>query len=120
MGSRSRGELKVEGILKSQGLNYATEYIFPDLVASSGRPLRMDFAVFYETGQVAFCIEFQGEQHYRAVDHFGGKKGVNRQKFNDKKKRTYCLEHNIPLVIIPYYDYEKITYEYILKKAGFL
>lgn len=120
MGSRSRGELKIDGILRAEGLNFKTEYIFPDLVASSGRPLRMDFAVFYETGEIAFCIEYQGEQHYTAVSHFGGKKGVNKQKYNDKKKRIYCLEHNIPLVIIPYYDYDKITYDYILEKAGFL
>lgn len=120
MGTRSRGELKIEGILRAEGINFETEYIFPDLVASSGRPLRMDFAVFYETGEIAFCIEYQGEQHYVAVNHFGGKKAVQKQKYNDKKKRIYCLEHNIPLVIIPYYDYDIITYDYILEKAGFL
>lgn len=121
MGLRSRGEIKIEGILKAEGLTFETEYIFPDLVASSGRPLRMDFAVFYEgSDEIAFCIEYQGEQHYRAVSHFGGKAAVNKQKYNDKKKRIYCLENNIPLVIIPYYDYDKITYDYILEKAGFL
>lgn len=120
MGFRSRGELKIEGVLTAANVSFKTEYVFEDLMASSGKPLRMDFAVFDDNGNIDYCIEYQGEQHYIAVDHFGGKKGVQRQKFNDKKKRIYCLEHGIPLVIIPYTDYEKINYDYILDKVIFL
>lgn len=36
----SRGEIKIEEILSFAGLNFKEEYIFPDLVSSSGRPLR--------------------------------------------------------------------------------
>ena len=56
----SRGEIKIEEILEMAGLNYQEEYIFPDLVSSSGRPLRFDFAVFDDNGEIDFLIEFQG------------------------------------------------------------
>ena len=120
MGFRSRGELKIDGILKSENVHFETEYIFPDLKASSGRELRMDFAVFDEAGDIAYCIEYQGEQHYSAVDFFGGAKAAQRQKYNDRLKRMYCLEHSIPLVIIPYHEYDKINYDYIITKVNFM
>ena len=54
---RSRLELKVEMLLQEIGFDFTTEYIFPDLVSSSGKPLRFDFAVFDEEGEVDFLIE---------------------------------------------------------------
>ena len=40
----SRGEIKIEEILKENGIPFKEEYSFPDLVTNSGRPLRFDFA----------------------------------------------------------------------------
>ena len=48
----SRGEIKICDILEAAGLSYQEEYSFPDLVASSGRPLRFDFAVFDDSGEI--------------------------------------------------------------------
>lgn len=115
--ARSRGEIKVEEILKMNGLSFETEYIFPDLVTSSGKPLRFDFAVFDDDGNVDFLIEYQGEQHYTAVGKFGGKRGLFQQKYNDNQKRIYCAKHQIPLIAIPYWEYEEVSYDYILSKV---
>lgn len=60
----SRGEIKIEEILRNYGMNFKEEYSFPDLVSSSGRPLRFDFAVFDDEGELDFLIEYQGIQHY--------------------------------------------------------
>jgi hypothetical protein len=117
VGKRSRGELKIEDILKENGLVFATEYIFPDLISSSGRPLRFDFAVFDDDGNVDFLIEYQGEQHYASVSAYGGRKGLYYQKYNDNQKRIYCAKKEIPLVAIPYWDYDIIDYDYIIKAA---
>ena len=114
---RSRGEIKIEEIFKHNNLVYATEYIFPDLVSSSGRPLRFDFAVFDDDGQVDFLIEYQGVQHYAAVKCFGGKKGLHQQKHNDNLKKRYCAKHGIPLVAIPYWDEHEVDYDYIINKV---
>lgn len=113
----SRGEIKIEEILKMNNIKFDREYIFSDLTSSSGRPLRFDFIVFDDDGNIDFLIEFQGEQHYTSVAHFGGSGHLQKQKFNDSKKREYCLRHNYPLVTIPFWDYEILNYDYLFNKA---
>lgn len=115
----SRGEIKICDILDMAGLNYQEEYSFPDLVASSGRPLRFDFAVFDDDGEIDFLIEYQGIQHYEARSKFGGKAGLFKQKHNDEQKRIYCAQHGYKLVTIPYWEENLIDYDYILKGAGY-
>lgn len=115
----SRGEIKIADILTSKGINFQREYSFPDLTASSGRPLRFDFAVFDDEGELEFLIEFQGIQHYEPKSKFGGNKGLYRQKYNDTRKRAYCYQHRIPLLAIPYWDEPRMDYDYIMRLAGY-
>ena len=56
----SRGEIKIEEILRDAELNFKMEYSFPGLASSNGRPLRFDFVVFSDDGEIDFIIEFQG------------------------------------------------------------
>ena len=113
----SRGEIKIAEILEAAGLAFQEEYIFPDLVAESGRPLRFDFCVFDDDGNIDFLIEYQGIQHYQPKSKFGGARGLYRQQHNDKKKRNYCLVHGYNLVIIPYWEEQLVDYDYIMKAA---
>ena len=115
----SRGEIKIEEILQHAGLPYEEEFIFPELVSSSGRPLRFDFAVFDDDGDIDFLIEYQGIQHYEAKSKFGGYTGLRKQQYNDMKKREYCQKHNIKLIAIPYWDEGRIDYDYIMTAAGY-
>lgn len=47
-------------------------------------------------------LEYQGQQHYSAVDFFGGEEGyVNRQMLDDKKKQL-CNEKGIKLIEWPF------------------
>lgn len=115
----SRGEIKICDILDGAGLEYQEEYIFPDLVSSSGRPLRFDFAVFDDNGDIDFLIEYQGIQHYEAKSKFGGAKGLYRQKHNDAQKKIYCQQRGITLICIPYWEEGMIDYDYIMKAAGY-
>jgi len=114
----SRGEIKVKEILENAGLLFEQQYVFPDLTATSGKPLRFDFAVFDDEGELDFLIEYNGEQHYTAVDAYGGGKKLAQQKFNDTKKIRYCGNKGYRLVIIPYYDYDILDLNYIFEKAG--
>lgn len=115
----SYGQIKIEDILNQAGLNFQQEYSFKDLVSSSGVPLRFDFAVFDDDGDIDFLIEYQGIQHYKPKSKFGGMTGLKKQQFFDMKKREYCKKHNITLILIPYWDEEIITYDYIMKLAGY-
>ena len=115
----SRGEIKIEEILQQAGLVFSEEYIFPDLISISGRPLRFDFAVFDDNGDLDFLIEYQGIQHYEAKSKFGGYSGLRKQQYNDMKKREYCKKHGITLVAIPYWDEGRLNYDYIMRAAGY-
>lgn len=59
----SRGEIKIHEVLEMANLPFQEEYTFPDLVSSSGRALRFDFAIFDDDGGLDFLIEYQGIQH---------------------------------------------------------
>ena len=115
----SRGEIKIEEILQSAGLSFKEEYIFDDLISTSGKPLRFDFAIFDDDGELDFLIEYQGIQHYEPKSKFGGAAGLRKQQFNDNKKRLYCKEHGITLIEIPYWDEGRVDYDYIMKSAGY-
>ena len=115
----SRGEIKIEEILREANLIFRMEYSFEGLASESGRPLRFDFVVFDDDGYVDFIIEYQGRQHYEASSKFGGKRGLYQQQHNDNKKRRFCALNDIRLVEIPYTEENLISYDYIMQKAGY-
>ena len=43
-------------------------------------------------------IEYQGIQHYEAVDYFGGDKSLEEQKQRDNLKRTKCDQQGVRLI----------------------
>lgn len=115
----SKGEVKICEILEMNDVPFVEEYSFQGLVSTNGRLLAFDFAVFDDAGDLDFLIEFQGKQHYEPVSKFGGKRGLFQQQHNDNLKRRFCMKNNIKLIEIPYTDYNYITYDYIMKKAGY-
>ena len=115
----SRGEIKIHEILENAELCFKEEYIFPDLKSPNGRPLRFDFVVFDDDGKIDFIIEYQGKQHYEASSKFGGKKGLYQQQYNDNQKRRFCALHDFKLIEIPYTEENLISYDYIMKYAGY-
>lgn len=60
--------------------------------------LRFDFYL----PQYNTCIEYDGIQHYKPVDAFGGGEEFKRTKERDKIKDEFCEENNIKLVRICY------------------
>lgn len=92
---RSKGEFKISQILQNENIVFHTEYCFNDL------PQR--FFDFY-LPQLNIIIEYDGEQHYNKNSLFYSEKNIE----HDKEKNQYCLNHNISLYRIPYWDYNKI------------
>lgn len=110
----SKGEELIDEILNDLELEYEREYWFED--CKYKRCLFFDFAIF-QKDVLKFLIEFQGEQHYIPVKIWGGKRHLKFIKMKDKIKSDYCKENNIPLLTIPYYEYndlEQIIHKYIL------
>ena len=115
----SKMEMRIHDILKLNDVPFVEEYTFPDLIASSGRPLRFDFAVLNDDGNLDFLIEANGKQHYSPVGKFGGRSGLSRQQYNDCCKKRYCKKHGIKLISISYKDEDKLSYDYIMASAGY-
>ncbi len=113
----SRAEIKISQIFDREGIRYVEEYSFPDLICQGGHALRFDFAVFDDNNELEFLLEYQGIQHYKPKDKFGGMSGLRKQQFYDMQKREYCKKHGIKLVLIPYWDQNLISYDYIMKLA---
>ncbi len=110
----SSGERKIYDILSSAGMDFAEEHLFPDLVGMRGVPLRFDFAVFDDDGELACLIEFQGRQHYAPSPRFGGRGQFCKQRRYDALKRMYCDRNNIRLVTVPYTDGPGLDYDYLI------
>ncbi|NJM11811.1 MAG: hypothetical protein HC889_07920 [Synechococcaceae cyanobacterium SM1_2_3] len=61
-------------------------------------------------------IEYQGEQHYNVIEHWGGKEGLEKRIANDKKKRWLCNKLGYHLIEIKYT--EEISEELVKKKVA--
>ena len=54
--------------------------------------------VYFEVGDQKFGIEYQGVQHYKPVDFFGGDEGFKKTVERDKKKKELCAENSLDLI----------------------
>ena len=50
----SRGEIKIQEILQQSGLRFTMEQSFEGLNSSNGRPLRFDFCVYDDDGNIVY------------------------------------------------------------------
>lgn len=92
----SIGEKDIEKYLKSLNIEYIRQKTFEGL--SFRRSLKFDFYL----PDYNACIEFDGEQHYKPIEYWGGEKGFNELQIKDTLKNTYCKRNSIPLLRIPY------------------
>ena len=102
---RSIGALNILNILQENNIDFIEEYTFIDLPKS-----RFDFAII-ENKQVVRLVEFDGEQHFKNIEKWGG---LELQQKRDNIKNKYALENNIPLVRIPYWERDNITIDIIM------
>jgi len=91
-----KGESAIESFLKAYNISYIRQKSF-DRVKSK-KLLRYDFYV----PSLNLLIEYDGAQHYRAVEFFGGKKALYSQKKRDAIKDKYAIDSGIHLVRITY------------------
>lgn len=47
-------------------------------------------------------IEYQGEQHYKAIEHWGGELGLEQRRANDRRKKLLCKKLGYSLVEFRY------------------
>lgn len=116
--SESQGEKLISDILSKNSLNFDRQKRFLDCRdTQKGKrclPLPFDFYLSkYNT-----CIEYDGIQHFKSLDFFGGDEGFSKRKHLDKIKNQYCKKKGIKLIRIPYSMSPEEVEIYLLSELG--
>lgn len=105
----SFGEKKIFDFLSLNKIHF--EYNTTVSECKNEIKLRFDFFL----PQKNICIEFDGIQHFKPIEYFGGIAEFRKQKKRDKIKDDFCKLNGLCLIRIPYFFDDKKIIE-ILKK----
>jgi len=92
----SKGEKIVRNFLDKFKMKYIKEKTFSD--CKSINVLAFDFYI----KKHKICIEYDGIQHFKAIEFFGGEKILEETKKRDEIKNIYCIENDMKLIRIKY------------------
>lgn len=101
----SKGETRIRFFLERFGINHVQEYRIEPL------PYRYDF--YLPDNNV--LIEYHGQQHYKPVAIFGGKKAYRKTVKRDKAKRELAKRNGYTLVTMNYKQSLNDSLERLLK-----
>ena len=96
---QSHGEKKIRIYLENNNTVFEEQKKFKNL-----GNLSYDFFI----PEKKLLIEYNGIQHYKVVDFFGGEKQFRLQKHHDWLKRKFARDNNYNLLTISYKDYNII------------
>jgi very-short-patch-repair endonuclease len=97
-----KSEKSVGLFLKEKGIKVIKQKRFKWL-----GQLRLDFYL----PDYNIAIEYQGEQHFHPVKHFGGEKRYRDRIERDARKKCLCEQNNVKLLYVSFY--KKPTYKVI-------
>lgn len=101
---RSSGEQKIKDILTKYKIPFEEQKMFDSCrFQDTGRMARFDFYVNNK-----YIIEYDGQQHFKSVEYFGGNDALKRTKQHDKYKNNWCKKHKISIIRIPYTRFEEL------------
>ena len=113
--SKSSSERYIKNLLEELNIKFVEQYSFKD--CKDIYSLKFDFAIF-KNNMLLYLIEYDGEQHFRPIEWFGGVENFKKQQRRDSIKNNYCQLHNIPLLRLPYTlsneEIQQQIYEYHL------
>lgn len=92
--SESKGEKEIFNHLTKKGILFERQKSFEGCVFK--RKLKFDFYLPEQN----LCIEYDGEQHFKPISHYGGEKGFLLIQKKDRIKDTFCKIHGIQLIRI--------------------
>lgn len=98
----SKGEKIIGKILNKNNIKYSWQHKFKR--CKNKRKLPFDFKI----KDKPIVIEYNGRQHYEAVEYYGGKKQLKYRQKIDNIKREYCKKNDIKLIEIPYWEKDNI------------
>lgn len=100
----SCGEDKIRDLFEKHDIQYEEQATFGK--CRNQEMLPFDFKIKLDNKIV--LIEYNGIQHYKPVKFFGGYDKYKRQLKHDEIKKEFCDKNNIELIVIPYYNKNRI------------
>ena len=92
----SKGEKKIREYLTQNNIIFESQKKFEK--CKNKFCLRFDFYIPTKN----LCIEYNGKQHYKTNEHFGGEKSLIEVKRNDEIKKLFCEDNNVNFLIIKF------------------
>lgn len=102
MRKESHGERAIKEWLIKHNIDFIQEY---SIDCDGYREQRINFYIPKKN----LAIEYNGIQHYEPIEHFGGEKEFLKTQERDERKKRFCSQNNIDLLIIKYTDYKNIN-----------
>lgn len=96
---RSKNEIFIYNLLTDLNVDFEEEKRFNDCRnVSKSDTLPFDFYI----NSKKIAIEYDGQQHFEAIPHWGGEQKLKTTQENDNIKNQYCIDNNIKLLRLPY------------------
>ena len=101
--NESKGEKSITNYLKINGFDYIKQKKFNN--CRNVMKLPFDFYL----PDYNLLIEYDGEQHFKPTEYWGGETAFKKQLFNDNIKNEYAKNNNINLLRIRFDEYKNIN-----------
>lgn len=105
----SKGEDTIKNIVESMGLEYHTQFSFPDLVTNySKKPIRLRYDGYIP--KYKLLIEYNGEHHYSFIPKYYSNGLIDFRICleNDMRKEDYAKRRGFNFLVIPYTEQDNI------------
>lgn len=109
--SQSKSEFISETYFLDNKINYIKQISFDECRYINR--LSFDFGIKQRNNELLFLLELDGQQHFKPIRFRGmtekeAVKQFEENQIRDNIKNEYCKQNNIPLLRIPYWDFDKI------------
>lgn len=101
----TNGELMVIDVLDKFKQNNDLDYVYQfDIVdeyfsINKFNTITVDFFITFMNNK--YILEINGDQHYKEIKYFGGKKRFEKQKIRDNSLKEYCKRNHIIFIEVP-------------------
>lgn len=99
----SKGEIKIVRFLDDNNVEYVREKRFKN--CKNLLPLLFDFYLPNQN----LLIEYDGEQHFKSINYWGGDIGFKSRQINDEIKNKFANENSINLLRIKFSEINKVN-----------
>ncbi len=105
--SESDGERRIRVFLSKLKIKFKPQQRFKNCCSVvGGRKYKLPFDFFIPSKNIV--IEYDGEQHFKPIEHFGGVLGFEKRIERDNIKNIFCKTEKLNLIRIPYTEKENI------------